>query len=310
MKRIALAIIAALGVMAAAWAAAGMRASEPSKAIAESETVAAPPPAASGSAASSAPAASPAASAFALGATADKSAAGAKAPSADAKAKAAARAEADRLARELARTRTTLATGKPQAEFQNTPTKDALQALGRMGQFSIVFDRALEEANIDLSTRPVTLRVAGMTYEAAINLMLPAECGYRIEAGYIQVTTREKSWLPLLIRTYGVRLAMAEIPDFPNAPRFDVGAAVQQAGQARGGGAVIASPPAPAAAPPTPDRIIEFVKKFVKNQNDRRIAPWDDEGGPATVQYLGGRLVVSQTDHGHRAVLKLLAMIE
>ena len=226
-----------------------------------------------------------------------------------------AREEAAKKAQDYARTRRTLASPRPSFEFENMPVKDILTYLGEVGKFSIVYDKALEEAGIDLSTRSITIRLARMTYETALNLILPKECGYRIEAGYILITTLEKSWLPLRIGTYSIQLTMAEIPNFTGAPRFDVAAVLQQASQATsggGGGAGLftATPQAQEPSRATPERIIEMLKKFVKNQNDRRIAPWDDEGGPATIQYLGGRLIVSQTDHGHKAIAKFLASIE
>jgi len=226
-----------------------------------------------------------------------------------------AREEAARKAQELARTRRTLASPRPSFEFQNTSIKDVLTYMGDVGKFSIVYDNALQEAGIDLAARTVSVRLSRMTYEAALNLILPKEVGYRIEAGYLLITTVEKSWLPLKTTTYSIRLAMAEVPDFTGAPRFEVNAVLQQAAQASQGGGGASLFTATTNQPEetgraTPDRIIELIKKFVKNQNDRRIAPWDDEGGPATIQYLNGQLVVSQTEQGHRAVAKILASIE
>jgi len=226
-----------------------------------------------------------------------------------------AREEAARKAQELARTRRTLASPRPSFEFQNISIKDVLTYMGDVGKFSIVYDNALQEAGIDLATRTVSVRLSRMTYEAALNIILPKEVGYRIEAGYLLITTVEKSWLPLKTTIYSVRLAMAEVPDFTGAPRFEVSSVLQQASQASQGGAGASLFTTPTNQPEetgraTPERIIDLIKKFVKNQNDRRIAPWDDEGGPATIQYLNGQLVVSQTEHGHRAVAKLLASIE
>lgn len=224
-----------------------------------------------------------------------------------------ARQVAARQAQQYARTRRTLMTGKPRMEFENTSVRDAIKALAEAGQFSIVLDPALEEAGIDLSARTVSLRASGMTCEDALYLMLPRECGYRIGPGYVLITTLEKSYQPLKTGTYSIQLALAEVPDFKDAPRFQVGDVISRASSQGSGTGLFGSAqsaPSDDASRATPDRIIEMVKKFVRNQNDRRIAPWDDEGGPATIQYLGGRLVVTQTDHGHRAVAKLLAAIE
>jgi hypothetical protein len=226
-----------------------------------------------------------------------------------------ARDEAAKKAQEFARTRRTLMSPRPSFEFDNMPVKDVLAYLGEVGKFSVVYDNALQESGIDLSARTVSLRLARMTYENALNLILPKEVGYRIEAGYILITTLEKSWLPLKTATYSIQLAMADIPNFVG-PRFEVANVLQQASQATagggGGGGLFATttPTTEDAGRATPERFIELIKKFVKNQNDRRIAPWDDDGGPATIQYMGGRLIVAQTDHGHKAVAKFLASME
>jgi hypothetical protein len=217
-------------------------------------------------------------------------------------------------ARELAKTRAAVAARRPNTEFKDTPVKDALQALADAGHFSIVIDPALEEAGVDLTARTVSFKAAGLAYEDALNLVLPREAGYRIESGYIYITTQEKAWLPLQVMVLSMKLATTEIPDFPNSPRFNIGQ-VAGGGQAgRGGGSLFGvTPGAPAVEKPdrpTPERIIALLKHLVRNADDRRIAPWDDDGGPASIQQLGTQIVVTQTDAGLRAVVRVLAMIE
>ncbi|KPJ74286.1 MAG: hypothetical protein AMS14_05635 [Planctomycetes bacterium DG_20] len=237
---------------------------------------------------------------------------------ADAAAAYKARQEAALKAKEFARTRRTLTStmrSRPGIDFERTSVKNVLMYLGEVGNFGIVFDKALEEAGIDLEARTVSIRVSRVSYEKAIELVLPRECGYRVGPGYVLITTLEKSWLPLRTATYSIRLALAQVPDFTDAPRFEVGDVLQSAtsaaggggfGELFGGGATTTTDQDQA----TPDRIIELIQKFVRNENDRHIAPWADEGGPATITYLGGQLIITQTDHGHQAVRKLLSMIE
>jgi hypothetical protein len=223
-----------------------------------------------------------------------------------------AQAEAARKAQEQARLRQSMAGAKHAVDFQDTPVQDILTYLAEAGKFSIVFDKALQDAGIDLGHVPATIKASGLTYEQAIQLVLPRECGYRIEAGYVLVTTLERSWLPLTLRSYDVHMAMAEIPDFGGlAPRFQFNTTTNQQQQGGGGGTLFTQPQAAAEQqPPTPDRIIALIKQFVRNSDDPRIAPWSDDGGPASVQYLGGYLIVSQTYVGHMKVMKILAMIE
>jgi len=228
----------------------------------------------------------------------------------DAEAKRKAREEALRQAQETARTRRALDRPSGTFEFSATPLSQVLQMLAAAGGFAVVFDKALQEAGIDLSTHPVTMRLAGMRYEDAIYLLLPRECGYRVEAGYVLVTTLEKSWLPLKTVVYSVRDALAVVPNFVG-PRFEIGDITSQS-QGGGGTNIFGNQPEEPedATRATPQRLVDMVKRHVRNANDRRIAPWDDEGGPATIQYLDGKLIVNQTPQGHRAVARLVAAIQ
>ena len=224
----------------------------------------------------------------------------------DAEAKRKAREEAIKQARETARMRRALGTPSRALEFSATPLSQALQMLAEAGGFAVVLDKALEEAGIDLSTHPVTMRLAGMRYEDAIYLLLPRECGYRVEAGYVLVTTLEKSWLPLKTVVYGVRDAVTVVPNFVG-PRFEIGNITSQS-QGGGGTNIFGNQPEEPedATQATPEWIVDLVKRHVRNENDRRIAPWDDEGGPATLCELGDVLLISQTPRGHAQVLAYL----
>jgi hypothetical protein len=244
------------------------------------------------------------------GALADKPPVAPPATADDAEAKRKAREEAIKRAQETARTRRAMGTPSRALEFSATPLSQVLQMLAEAGGFAVVFDKALQEAGIDLSTHLVTMRLAGMRYEDAIYLLLPRECGYRVEAGYVLVTTLQKSWLPLKTVVYSVRDAVTVVPNFVG-PRFEIGDITSQS-QGGGGTNIFGNPPEEPEDEnqATPERIVDMVKRHVRNENDRRIAPWDDEGGPATVQYLDGKLIVNQTPQGHRAVARLVMAIQ
>ena len=241
---------------------------------------------------------------------------------------------ARKRAEALARTRQALAAATAGLAFEKTPLKDALARLAEAGKFSIVFDPALKDAGVDLAARPVTTRLSGITYDDALALILPKECGYRTEPGYVLVTALEKSWVPLAAVVYKAQLKVDSPP-----PVVAVGAGFPQAAETRTSEAGVSyRGPHPTRAtvtagqssqrasgtastfitmtPPDPlrdggpEQTIAYVKKMVRSQADRRIAPWDDEGGPAGIQYSSGRLIVLQTEHGHRAVAKLLAAVE
>jgi len=323
---IAIALVGWMAAPVAAWAGAtgsevGAAASEPEGAATGAATYPAKTPATGPPAGAPASPASvlPAASAGPAGVPASPAATTPAAASAKPAAKTPAELAAERkareeAARELAKTRMAAAARRPKTEFENTPVEDALKTLADAGRFPIVIDPALKEAGIDLAARTVSLKATGLSYEDVLNLVLPRETGYRVEAGYVLVTTLEKSWLPLKVMVYSLKLATAEIPDFTNAPRFNIAEAVRNRQGGQGGGGTLFGAPA-AAAPEvsgraTPERIIAMLKQFVQSANDRRIAPWDDVGGPATIQQIGLQIVVTQTDAGQRAVARVLVAIE
>ena len=212
--------------------------------------------------------------------------------------------ETARPSREPANVRQALGAKLAKVEFEAASVEWVLEALGEAGGFSIVFDEALEKAGIDLAQRTVTMRLTGMTLEDVIYLILPKECGYRVEAGYVLVTTLEKSWVPLTTALYDVQEDLAEVPNF-QGPRFDIrdvtsggteggGVQFKETGDEEEGDGV------------TPEQFMELIKRHVSCDNDRRIARWDDEDGPAAISYLDGKLIVSQTYAGQQAVAKFL----
>jgi hypothetical protein len=235
-----------------------------------------------------------------------------------------------RRAEALAQTRRALAAPVAGIALEKTPLKDALARLAEAGKFNLVFDPALKASGLDPAARPVTARLAGLSYDDAIYLLLPGEFGYRVEPGYVLVSTLDKSWLPLEAAVYRAQLKQAEPP-----PLVVVGAGLPQVSQANAGqigasyrgpnpsqGSVTASqqserssggsstfiavtPPDPVRDAP-PEQVAAMVKRLVRHAADRRIAPWDDEGGPAHIEISRGRLIISQTEHGHRAIANLV----
>jgi hypothetical protein len=268
------------------------------------ETAAAPQPAAAPQAATPADAAAASPTTPANSSTA---AAPAETP-ADAKA----REDAVRSARELGRVKRTLASTRRQPlVFEQTSLKDALSLMAEMGKFGIVVDPELKERGTDLESQVVTLKMTGLSYEQALMLMLPRELGYRVGPGYVLITTLEKSWLPLKVATYSIMMVLAEVPNF-EGPRFDIQSLTSSSAGGQGNvGQLFQNAPVETETEgkASPEKIIDMITKFVRHENDRRIAPWSDEGGPASIQYLGGRLIISQTEEGHRAVERVLAKL-
>ena len=202
-------------------------------------------------------------------------------------------------------------------DFEKTSLDNVLSYISEVQRdLNIVIDPDISAAGIDMSTRVVDLKVKQVSVESVLHLILGADLGYRVEPGYILVTTREKLQQNLPVVTYPVQDLVATIPDFGGeAPRFEVGDVTQAASQAAsggggafgdlfGGGGVGAEE-----GPAGPDELRDLIQRTVNNQSDPNVAAWSDEGGPAAIEYMNGLLIVTQTRLGHEKVSGLLEQL-
>jgi len=174
---------------------------------------------------------------------------------------------------------------------------------------TIVMDPHIQaDTGIDPASEPVTLNVKSLTLEQLLTMILPSEMGWRVDEDHVVVSSREKA-NPLKTITYPIQHLVAEIPNFDNAPKMEMGNVSADTGS---GGS--ASPLFPdqitdvTDTTPPQDKIKDLIIRFVKS-TDPRIAAWEDEGGTATIEYFNGTLIISQTETGHRKIAALLARL-
>jgi len=179
--------------------------------------------------------------------------------------------------REVILTRTYLQK-KVDVNFQRLSLYQVLQQLsGMQPELNIVIDPDVASSGLDLSTRTVDLLVRQVPIETILKLMLGKDLAYKVEAGFVLVTTREGLMRNLPCVVYLVRLP----------------GAVSVEGAAQKGA------------------LIDIIKRTVTPVADPEIAAWSDEGGPASLDFLSGRqphyaLIVTQTPAGQKRVAELL----
>jgi len=201
-------------------------------------------------------------------------------------------------------------------DFEKTSLDNVLNYISEVQRgLNIVIDPDIATAGIDLSTRVVDLQVKQVSVESVLHLILGTDLGYRVESGYILVTTSEKLQQNLPVVTYPVQDLVATIPDFGNqAPRFEVGDVTQAAAQAASGGGGAFGDLFGAGAATTeersagPQELRDLIQRTVNNQSDPNVAAWGDEGGPAAIEYMNGLLIVTQTRIGHEKVSGLITL--
>jgi tetratricopeptide (TPR) repeat protein len=203
-------------------------------------------------------------------------------------------------------------------DFEKTSLDNVLKYISEVQRgLNIVIDPDIGAGGTDLSTRVVDLKVKRVSVESVLGLILGADLGYKVEPGYVLVTTKEKLQQNLPVVTYPVQDLVAQIPDFGGeAPRFEVAnvtqAATAAAGSGGGGGFgnIFGQQQKVEAEQPVGfQELIDIIKRTVNNTSDPTVAAWSDEGGPAAIEYMNGLLIVTQTRRGHEKVADLLEQL-
>ncbi len=77
-------------------------------------------------------------------------------------------------------------------DFENMSLDNVLKYISKVMRLNIVIDPDVAAQGIDLPTRVLDLKVKGVSVESVLATILGADLGYKVEAGYILITTREK----------------------------------------------------------------------------------------------------------------------
>ncbi len=202
-------------------------------------------------------------------------------------------------------------------DFEKTSLDNVLKYISDIKKgLNIVIDPDIASQGTDLSTRVVDLKVKQMSVESVLGLILGADLGYKVESGYILVTTRDKLQQNLPVVTYPVHDLVASIPDFSGqAPRINIQDVTQAAAAMGGGGGQFGGlfgQGAQQAADQTSvgfDELRQIITRTVNYMSDPTVAAWADEGGPAAIEYMNGLLIISQTRRGHTKLGDLLEQL-
>ena len=167
-------------------------------------------------------------------------------------------------------------------DFEKTSLDNVLKYISEVQKgLNIVIDPDVSTAGVDLATRVVDLKVKSAAIEWVLSLILGADLAYKVQPGYVLITTREKLQQNLEMHSYPVQ---------------DLVCGTDASGTHRA---------EPDAMLPW-EQLVDVVQRTVNNLSDPNVAAWFDEGGPASIEYLGGVLVVTQTDNGHQRLGTLL----
>ncbi|HTQ39737.1 MAG TPA: permease prefix domain 1-containing protein [Pirellulales bacterium] len=203
-------------------------------------------------------------------------------------------------------------------EFQGTPLSDAMEFLADQHHVQIIFDTgALKGAGLDQSTLQITLRVQDIQLKTALDLILHEwNLTYMVHDGFMEITTKEKADSTLVTRVYDCQ-AILSAPDpvmsnfvlhaekrasgeTSGATKADTGMEAKTDAKAAGQGN---KSPTPAVANSPADELINVMTTTVAPSS------WDGQGGPGSILYYKGLLIICQTYDVHEQVATLLDQI-
>lgn len=163
--------------------------------------------------------------------------------------------------------------------------------------------RAIEEVGVGKDT-PVSVRLRGATVRKILSLVLTdAAGGAGVLAFYpaddvIEVTTQEIADSELITRVYPVEDLLVEVPDFNNAPDFNLQAA---SGSGGGGGQIFSGGGGNEEDQGTTraeraDQLISLIVDTIQPDI------WAVNGGVATIRFFNGSLIVRAPRSVHEAL--------
>ena len=226
----------------------------------------------------------------------------------------------------------------PELSFEGVGFGDVVDFLRDVSGANIFVNwKTLEAANID-RTAPVTLKLRNVKFAKALNLILEnvsggaTKLGYTIDDGVITISTSDDLANNKLTRVYDIRDLIINIPDFTNAPIFDLTSLSNQNSSSGGGGVGGVGGGVGGGGGgggqsgglfgqsgqnqqqnqqntgPTRQELVDSIIKLITDT----ISPdsWRDSGGSVgAIKELQGQLIVTQTPENQKALVNLLEQL-
>ena len=214
----------------------------------------------------------------------------------------------------------------PEIRFQDVAFADVIDFLRDTTQANIFVNwKALEVAGIDRNA-PVSTRLRNVKFSKVLKTVLESvgggatsKLGYTVDEGVIEISTQEDLASNVETLTYDIRDLIISIPDFTDAPTFDLSSSQNSGGSGQsstsgggggGGGQSLFSGGGGAsgqdtANTPTRAELVEQITSLIRETIG--VGTWKEDGGQlGSLSELGGQLIVTQTPEVHRAITSLL----
>lgn len=198
-------------------------------------------------------------------------------------------------------------------EFNDNAFEDVLAFIGTTTGIDIDIDwESLADIGVDPDT-PVDLTLNNVQIDVLLDRVLgkvsdpTLPAGWSVQDGILTIASDEVLRLNTVLETYDIRDLIFVVPDFDNAPDFDLQSAVQAAGGGGGGGGQ--SPFSGGSQdvqnlPTRDDRVTAIIDLIQANVDPDG---WTAIGGDtSSVTELNGNFIITTTPKNHRAIIGLL----
>jgi general secretion pathway protein D len=203
---------------------------------------------------------------------------------------------------------------KMPVEFSDNAFEDVVGFIGSTTGIDIDVDwESLADIGVDPDTT-VTLKLKSVQIDVLLDRVLAKvsdptlPAGWAIQDGILTIASDEVLRLNTVLETYDIRDLIFVVPDFDNAPEFDLQSAIQQGGQGGGGGGgqspFSGGNQDPQDVTSREDRVTAIIELIQSNVDPDG---WTALGGDtSSVTELNGNFIITTTPKNHRAIIGLL----
>ncbi len=203
--------------------------------------------------------------------------------------------------------RRALSTRLPEMKLTDVRLEDAIAFLQDASGANIHVNwRALETVNVTRQT-PVTLRMSPMPLRKLLSYVLTQADGrnlvtFHVDDGVIEVTTRELADERLITKVYPVEDLLLSIPDFTDAPTFQLqapqtsGRGAGGSGQSFLGGGTTTEETRQTTKAGRGHELVRLIMDTVQPE------AWRENGGTSSIRFFRDRLIVTAPRSVHEQI--------
>ncbi|MBL4809647.1 MAG: hypothetical protein JKY43_06270 [Phycisphaerales bacterium] len=193
-------------------------------------------------------------------------------------------------------------------DFDDNSFEDVLAFIGSTADLDIDTDwESLADIGVDPDS-PVTLRLNNVTLEVLLDRVLAKvsdpvlPASWAVQDGILTISSDDVLRQNTLLEIYDVRDLLFDVPEFDNAPRFNM----SSGGSGGGGGG--RSPFSGSSGAPdlaSPDERVGAISDLIRSNVDP--GQWASDGGStSSLTSLNGNFIITTTPRYHREVIGLL----